>query len=206
MVDNKRERQSLLSKPVLWLILGLIVFIAVVSFICYVNIDTSAKISSFFSFVSTFGIIATISIYFFQKNDYNTQKENERKEIEEQIKLSLISACYINDYILSYNLKLLKELHEKNVPTNIFDVKKLILKYEKKNLDDILYQSYSINPKISSIIHRLILLIEQTNIKISLFEVIYHDKASVFTSEVMDVHNSFQTEYIEINTNLSDIK
>ena len=57
----------------------ILLFLGVYSFIYYSTISLDSKISSFFSFISTFGIAATIGVYFWQKND---NKKTEKEKIK----------------------------------------------------------------------------------------------------------------------------
>ncbi|MQC06433.1 hypothetical protein [Morganella morganii] len=58
------------------IILILTLFFLPFSFIYYSEISLDSKISSFFSFISTFGIAATIGVYFWQKNDSNKKQKD----------------------------------------------------------------------------------------------------------------------------------
>ncbi len=67
---------------VLWwsfiIILFTTVFLLGFSFIYYSQISLDSKISSFFSFTSTFAIVATITVYFLQKK-HSIELENKKK-------------------------------------------------------------------------------------------------------------------------------
>lgn len=62
------------------IILILTLFFLPFNFIYNADISLDSKISSFFSFISTFGIAATIGVYFWQKND-NKKTEKEKIKI-----------------------------------------------------------------------------------------------------------------------------
>ncbi|MGF7537112.1 hypothetical protein WOB53_02870 [Providencia rettgeri] len=65
------------KKWLLSLAVGVAIFTAVTFAIFYYwDIDNNNKWSTFFSFTSTFGIAATIGIYYSQKNDENKKTEN----------------------------------------------------------------------------------------------------------------------------------
>lgn len=65
------------------ILLILVLFFLPFSFIYYSKISLDSKISSFFSFISTFGIAATIVVYCWQKRDTKkSNKESLRKKAE----------------------------------------------------------------------------------------------------------------------------
>ncbi|MET4893126.1 hypothetical protein [Morganella morganii] len=61
----------------------ILLFLGVYSFIYYSTISLDSKISSFFSFISAFGIAATIVVYFWQKRDASKSNKESLKKIAE---------------------------------------------------------------------------------------------------------------------------
>ncbi|MDC5888650.1 hypothetical protein [Proteus mirabilis] len=66
----------------LYIALGVAIFFAITyAIFFYLNIDNNNKWSTFFSFTSTFGIVATICVYWWQKKDSENSEKKRQKEI-----------------------------------------------------------------------------------------------------------------------------
>lgn len=92
------------------IILILILFFLTFSFIYYSEISLDSKISSFFSFISTFGIAATIGVCFWQKKDNLSKIE---KKIN-AINILIAGKCKRVNW-LSYNTsKLIESIKKDN--------------------------------------------------------------------------------------------
>ncbi|MGO2104902.1 MAG: hypothetical protein ACTH3P_05785 [Proteus vulgaris] len=94
---------------VLWwsfiIILFTTVFLLGFSFIYYSQISLDSKISSFFSFTSTFGIVATITVYFLQKKR-SIELENKKNErIDSSISKILLMECQRIGYDVEFMQK-----------------------------------------------------------------------------------------------------
>ncbi|MDL4029392.1 hypothetical protein QA658_11635, partial [Proteus mirabilis] len=94
---------------VLWwsfiIILFTTVFLLGFSFIYYSQISLDSKISSFFSFTSTFGIVATITVYFLQKK-HSIELENKKNErIDSSISKILLMECQRIGYDVEFMQK-----------------------------------------------------------------------------------------------------
>ncbi|WP_260291480.1 hypothetical protein [Proteus vulgaris] len=94
---------------VLWwsfiIILFTTVFLLGFSFIYYSQISLDSKISSFFSFTSTFGIVATITVYFLQKK-HSIELENKKNErIDSSISKILLMECQRISYDVEFMQK-----------------------------------------------------------------------------------------------------
>lgn len=68
------------------IILFTTVFLLGFSFIYYSQISLDSKISSFFSFLSSLGILTTIGVYFWQKNDSKRKQHEYEKNFFSDIK------------------------------------------------------------------------------------------------------------------------
>ncbi|MBI6216153.1 hypothetical protein ACNARK_12020 [Proteus sp. DFP240708] len=79
MSDKDENCLTFVLKWSFIIILFTTVFLLGFSFIYYSQISLDSKISSFFSFLSSLGILATIGVYFWQKND-NAKKQQEFDE------------------------------------------------------------------------------------------------------------------------------
>ncbi|ATN01145.1 hypothetical protein CRN77_16010 [Proteus vulgaris] len=87
------------------IILFTTVFLLGFSFIYYSQISLDSKISSFFSFTSTFGIVATITVYFLQKK-HSIELENKKNErIDSSISKILLMECQRIGYDVEFMQK-----------------------------------------------------------------------------------------------------
>ncbi|MGF7480297.1 hypothetical protein [Providencia sp. SP181] len=92
-----------------WLLniaLGVAIFFAITyAIFFYWNIDNNNKWSTFFSFTSTFGIVATITIYFLQKK-HSIELENKKNErIDSSISKILLMECQRISYDVEFMQK-----------------------------------------------------------------------------------------------------
>ncbi|WPD00338.1 hypothetical protein [Proteus terrae] len=76
------------------IILILLLFFLPFNFIYYSDISLDSKISSFFSFISSLGILATISVYLWQKYDNKIIEKNINCKIISHTKTQLSYICY----------------------------------------------------------------------------------------------------------------
>lgn len=86
------------------------------SFIYYSEISLDSKISSFFSFISTFGIAATIGVYFWQKNDSNKKQ----KDFDEK----LIPLIKKKSQLILYTIKEIESLIKREGDNDTLLIKK----------------------------------------------------------------------------------
>ncbi|WP_235365997.1 hypothetical protein [Proteus terrae] len=82
------------------IIIFTILFLCGFSFIYYSKISLDNKISSFFSFISTFGILATIGVYFWQKKDASLIENYKIEKQKESIKILILDA--VSNFHLSF--------------------------------------------------------------------------------------------------------
>lgn len=102
-----------------WSFLMIVIFILFFlsfGFIYYSDISLDSKISSFFSFISSLGILVTVIIYILQKNNANRKEKNRQREIS--ISYLNIFKSYANDLseIVSKLIKLRDALKENDNP------------------------------------------------------------------------------------------
>lgn len=86
MSDKSENCLTFVLKWSFIIILFITVFLLGFSFIYYSQISLDSKISSFFSFLSSFGILATIGVYFWQKNDSKRKQHEYEKNFFSDIK------------------------------------------------------------------------------------------------------------------------
>lgn len=116
----------------LYITLSVAIFVAITyAIFFYWNIDDNNKWSTFFGFTSTFGILATITVYFWQRNDdLKKQSEFDERIIPEFSRIIRLMHDDIRQII-----SIFKEIKNYNISIDLG-----ILKYSRKNLDH-LYQS-----------------------------------------------------------------
>ena len=85
MSDKKEDCFFSAMRTAFLIILGLVIFYLGYSFIYFSKISLDSKISSFFSFISSFGILFTIIVYLWQKGDNEKQKIKKIDAIKEII-------------------------------------------------------------------------------------------------------------------------
>lgn len=110
-MSNKGDKRltSVLKWPFI-IILFINAFLLGFSFIYYSEITLDSKISSFFSFVSTFGILATIVVYWLGKADLDN-KEKRSNEIKlKSISTRLNHQIKINTHITEQLKSLCKNI------------------------------------------------------------------------------------------------
>ncbi|MBT0456903.1 hypothetical protein [Morganella morganii] len=137
------------------IILILTLFFLPFSFIYNANISLDSKISSFFSFISTFGIVATIGVYIWQRNDQKKRDNkilNRRKEsIKHLIKIS------VSNFNLYLN-RLEAELHGGDMEDITYQLEMIETKYIEKCLIDAkdidLGMFYSISNLLDAVIEQ----------------------------------------------------
>lgn len=108
MSDKKEDCFCSAMKTAFLIILILIVFFLGYSLIYYGDMDYSSKISSGFSFLSSFGILATIGVYFWQRKDI---EGNESKRITAACN-SLSIAISLNKLFIKINTGNIINLHK----------------------------------------------------------------------------------------------
>ncbi|HGN0294521.1 TPA: hypothetical protein ACKRII_002964 [Proteus mirabilis] len=86
MSDKDENCLTFVLKWSFIIILFTTVFLLGFSFIYYSQISLDSKISSFFSFLSSLGILATIGVYFWQKNDSKRKQHEYEKNFFSDIK------------------------------------------------------------------------------------------------------------------------
>lgn len=137
------------------IVLILTLFFLPFSFIYNANISLDSKISSFFSFISTFGIVATIGVYIWQRNDQKKRDNkilNRRKEsIKHLIKIS------VSNFNLYLN-RLEAELHGGDMEDITYQLEMIETKYIEKCLIDAkdidLGMFYSISNLLDAVIEQ----------------------------------------------------
>lgn len=153
------------KKWLIFLFIAIIIFIGVAfPIFFYWNIEDSNRWSTFFSFTSTFGIVATVSVYFLQKNDIEKIKTQEKikkidtikKYIRYAIKENIDNAL-TNKNELS-DIKKALEQGKKNL-----DLQKNIIKLRYFNLRKLFYNTIEYDEKLFWIIENTIDVIYITN-------------------------------------------
>ncbi|QQT48167.1 hypothetical protein [Proteus mirabilis] len=76
------------------IIVGLLLLIIFLYNIWYSEPATSTKLSNIFSFISSFGIVATVVVYIFQKNDSDKKDKIINNKIISHAKIQLSYICY----------------------------------------------------------------------------------------------------------------
>ncbi len=90
----------------LYITLSIFIFVAITCAIFfYWNIGDENKWSTFFSFTSTFGILATINVYFWQKKDLNKNK------IDEAENIASMAIDLLRENLLEIKSKLEENIH-----------------------------------------------------------------------------------------------
>lgn len=99
-MSNKGDKRltSVLKWPFI-IILFITSFLLVFSFIYYSEISLDSKISSFFSFVSTFGIAATLVVYWLGKTDSDNKEKRSNEISLKSINTRLNHQIKINTHI-----------------------------------------------------------------------------------------------------------
>lgn len=153
------------KKWLIFLFIAIIIFIGVTfPIFFYWNIEDSNRWSTFFSFTSTFGIVATVIVYFLQKNDIEKIKTQEKikkidtikKYIRYAIKENIDNAL-TNKNELS-DIKKALEQGKKNL-----DLQKNIIKLRYFNLRKLFYNTIEYDEKLFWIIENTIDVIYITN-------------------------------------------
>lgn len=153
------------KKWLIFLFIAIIIFIGVAfPIFFYWNIEDSNRWSTFFSFTSTFGIVATVIVYFLQKNDIEKIKTQEKikkidtikKYIRYAIKENIDNAL-TNKNELS-DIKKALEQGKKNL-----DLQKNIIKLRYFNLRKLFYNTIEYDEKLFWIIENTIDVIYITN-------------------------------------------
>lgn len=136
-----------MNKKWLFYLIPISIFVGVTySIFFYLDIDKNNSWSTFFSFTSTFGILATIGVYLWQKND------DKKRQCEYEKNLFLIIKIIIKEHIKT--LEKYKDSFEKilnnydsaldNIVTNEIKYHTLIVKTERngaiKNIE-VIYHS-----------------------------------------------------------------
>ncbi|AYY80966.1 hypothetical protein I5F07_02325 [Proteus vulgaris] len=178
-MSNKGDKRltSVLKWPFI-IILFINAFLLGFSFIYYSEITLDSKISSFFSFVSTFGILATIVVYWLGKADLDN-KEKRSNEIKlKSISTRLNHQIKINTHITEQLKSLCKNIINNGEFLDIkFHIANnfLLVATRDKRLDVISmnpYESFSIieiSPKELEVIYKELTMLSNNTLLIDLF-------------------------------------
>lgn len=105
-MPDKKEDYFVSSMIIAFIILGFIlVFLCGLSFIYYSEISLDSKISSFFSFLSLFGIILAYVIYRKQKANSIELEDKKSERIDESISKILLMECQRIGYDVEFMQK-----------------------------------------------------------------------------------------------------
>ncbi|MCR4178826.1 hypothetical protein AB7W14_11385 [Providencia rettgeri] len=152
----------------LYIALGVAIFFAITyAIFFYLNIDNNNKWSTFFSFTSTFGIVATICVYWWQKKDSENSEKKRQKEISisylniftayaDELKTIVIQLVKLHDLLNRNNDSFVEYLGGHNIHAFILKNTKgrelgnaRMFKFDSSSLSYIYSSSASVNVNIS---------------------------------------------------------
>ncbi|ROR52346.1 UNVERIFIED_ORG: hypothetical protein EC838_2802 [Providencia alcalifaciens] len=169
-----------------WLFYLPIVFVIFTSItyaiFCYWNIDDNNKWGTFFSFTSAFGILATIGVYFWQRND----AKKLAREVEKSILKMIISECERVKSELNHAESVFSKLEKRNsvnitsknngdiflitsVNENMRSNNNYLKRIELSSIENLLGLATSTNSKYFEAIYSMMLDIMRYNEELSLW-------------------------------------
>ncbi|MBJ2110750.1 hypothetical protein [Proteus terrae] len=143
------------------------IFVAITyAIFSYWNIGDENKWSTFFSFTSTFGILATINVYFWQKKDKDREKIEKKNSEIKLIKKLVNYAIDENIPIIHHSInnlnKTLEIIKKQDVDLNIKGNLHLLKTFE---LQKAFYNSMKYSDGLSGTIDNVINIIKLTNMR-----------------------------------------
>ncbi|HGM9746328.1 hypothetical protein ABN236_09030 [Proteus sp. fly-1013] len=182
-MSNKGDK--LLTFVLKWsfiIILFTTVFLLGFSFIYYSQISLDSKISSFFSFLSSLGILATIGVYFWQRND----AKKLANEVEKSILNMIISECQRveselqhaeNVFSILDKIELINITSKNNgdifiitsINENMRSRTNYLKKIELSSIENLLGLATSTNSKYIEVIYSMMVDIMRSNEELSLW-------------------------------------
>ncbi|MBQ0684593.1 hypothetical protein J7315_00665 [Providencia rettgeri] len=190
-----------------WLFYLPIVFVIFMSItyaiFCYWNIDDNNKWGTFFSFTSAFGILATIGVYFWQRND----AKKLASEVEKSILKMIISECKRVESELNHAEIVFSNLDKKNLINitsknngNIFIITSVnesmrsnnnyLKRIELSSIENLLGLAISTNSKYFEVIYSMMVDIMRSNEELSLWllsDNVIYEHAGLYKRSLYDV-------------------